>query len=300
MNIEHIRLFVRIAALFNISLAGKELGLSPAVSSAHMNKLESDLGVRLVHRTTRRVSLTEEGEAFLPHAIELLEQYEAARASVGSGTVSPRGKLRVAAPASFGRLHLIPALNNFLREFPQLQVDMHLSDSVMNMVEGGFDIAIRDASLQDSTLVARKLAPVTRILCASPEYLLEHGEPQAPEDLSNHHCVSLMGLETWSFETENGPINIKTNNRLRTDSGESARDAAVSGLGITVSSTWCCYQQLRSGELVQVLSDYPLNSNTAIWAVYPSSRLLAPKVRVFIDYFADCFGDSPYWEQTPD
>lgn len=297
MNIEHIRLFVRIAALNNISLAGKELGLSPAVSSTHMNKLEEHLGVRLIHRTTRRVSLTEEGEAFLPHALDLLESVESARASVGVGSVSPQGKLRVAASASFGRLHLLPALDDFLRRYPDLRVDMHLSDRVVDMVEGGFDIAIRDASLQDSSLIARKLAPVNRILCASPNYLSQYGEPLTPDDLMNHYCVNLIGLDTWVFDTPGGPKSIKTNSRFRTDNGEAARDACAKGLGITISSTWCCSQQVQSGELVQILRDYPLVSNTAIWAVYPSSRLLAPKVRAFIDYFADCFGDSPYWER---
>lgn len=296
MKIEHIKLFARIAVLNNISLAGKEFGLSPAVSSAHMSKLEEELGVRLIHRTTRRVSLTEEGTAFLPHALNLLENFETARASVGAGNVSPQGKLRVAASASFGRMHLLPALGDFLLRYPELQVDMHLSDSVMDMVEGGFDIAIRDASLQDSTLIARKLAPVHRILCASPDYLSRHGEPLTPDDLMNHHCINLIGLETWMFESPDGPKSIKTNNRFRTDNGEAARDACANGIGITLSSTWCCYQQIRRGELVQVLKDYPLVSNTAIWAIYPSSRLLAPKVRAFIDYFSDCFSDSPNWE----
>lgn len=296
MNIEHLRLFLRIAALHNISLAGKELGLSPAVSSAHINKLEDDLGVRLIHRTTRRVSLTEEGEAFLPHAASVLESVESARSSVGSGTVSPQGKLRVAASASFARMHLIPALDTFLEKYPKLLVDMHLSDSVMDMVEGGFDIAIRDAELQDSTLIARKLSPVSRILCASPEYIEKHGEPESPKDLTRLPCINLFGMESWSFETADGPKTFKTNNRLRTDNGEAARDAALSGIGITQSSTWCCYEHIQRGELVQVLKNYPLMSNTAIWAVYPSSRLLAPKVRAFIDYFAECFGDDPYWE----
>jgi DNA-binding transcriptional LysR family regulator len=297
MNIEHIKLFVRIAALNNISLAGKELGLSPAVSSVHMNKLEKDLGVRLIHRTTRRVSLTEDGEAFLPHAVDLLESFQTARASVGAGSVSPQGKLRVAAPASFGRMHLMPALSGFLQRYPELRVDMHLSDHVMDMVEGGFDIAIRDASLQDSSLIARKLAPVHRVLCASPDYLSRNGEPLKPEDLLDHQCINLIGLETWVFETPEGPKSIKTNNRFRTDNGEAARDACSNGIGITISSTWCCYQQLQSGELVEVMKDYPLVSNTAIWAVYPSSRLLAPKVRAFIDYLAGCFTQTPYWEE---
>lgn len=297
MNIEHLRLFVRIAATHNISLAGKELGLSPAVSSSHINKLEDGLGIRLLHRTTRKVSLTEEGQAFLPHAQDVLDSIETAQASLGVGSVSPQGKLRVAASASFGRMHLLPALNGFLKRYPELMVDLHLSDSVVDMVEGGFDIAIRDAKLNDSTLIARKLSPVTRMLCASPSYLTEYGEPQSPDDLLNHNCINLIGIDTWVLNTPTGPKSIKTKNRLRTDNGEAARDAAIQGLGITLCSSWCCYQQLERGELVQILKDYPLVSETAIWAVYPSSRLLAPKVRLFIDYLSENFGDSPYWDE---
>lgn len=297
MNIEHLRLFVRIASTHNISLAGKELGLSPAVSSSHINKLEDGLGIRLLHRTTRKVSLTEEGQAFLPHVQDVLDSIETAQASLGVGSVSPQGKLRVAASASFGRMHLLPALNGFLKRYPELMVDLHLSDSVVDMVEGGFDIAIRDAKLNDSTLIARKLSPVTRMLCASPSYLTEYGEPQSPDDLLNHNCINLIGIDTWVLNTPTGPKSIKTKNRLRTDNGEAARDAATQGLGITLCSSWCCYQQLERGELVQILKDYPLVSETAIWAVYPSSRLLAPKVRLFIDYLSENFGDSPYWDE---
>lgn len=298
MNTEYLRLFTRIAATKNMSLAGRELGLSPAVTSAHMNRLEEDLGARLLHRTTRKVSLTEEGEAFLPHAMNLLESADAALASVGTGHVSPQGRLRVAASATFGRMHLLPALDGFLQRYPELQVDLHLSDRIMDMVEGGFDVAVRDASLQDSTFIARRLAPVNRIVCASPDYLEKFGEPRTPAELTDHQCVNILGLETWSFSTPDGPISIKTNNRMRTDDGEAARDACVQGLGITFCSTWCCYQQLQRGELVQILEEYPLITNTAIWAVYPSSRLLAPKVRVFIDYFVEKFGNSPYWEKS--
>lgn len=296
MNIEHLKLFVRIAATNNISLAGKELDLSPAVASAHINKLEEGLGVRLIHRTTRRVSLTEEGVALLPHAMEVLEHVEQARASVGAGRLMPQGKLRITAPASFGRLHLLPALDEFLKRYPDLVVDLHLSDSIIDMVEGGYDISIRDAALNDSSLIARKLANVSRIICASPDYLAEHGTPKTPQDLAQHQCVNFMGLETWAFQVDGKEVSVKTNNRLRTDNGEAARDAAVKGVGITLSSTWCCYEHVRRGELVRVLSDFPLVSGTSIWAVYPSSRLLAPKVRAFIDYFAALFAGKPYWE----
>ena len=297
MNIEHLKLFVRLATTHNISMAGQELGLSPAVSSAHINKLEEGLGVRLVHRTTRKVSLTEEGQAFLPHAEEVLASVEAARASVGAGSALPVGTLRVTAPASFGRLHLIPALKGFMARYPDLTVDFRFSDTIVDMVEGGFDVAIRDAELQDSTLIARKLAPDNRIICASPQYLEVHGEPQTPHDLREHQCVNLAGLTTWVFDSKDGSISVKTKGSFRTDNGDAMRDACTDGLGIAINSTWSAYQQLERGELVQILKDYPLVSDTAIWAVYPSSRLLAPKVRAFIDYLNEYYGSPPYWDK---
>ncbi|NOH78376.1 LysR family transcriptional regulator [Vibrio sp. RE86] len=297
MNIEHLRLFVRIAATHNISQAGQELGLSPAVSSSHINKLESALGVRLIHRTTRKVSLTEEGLAFLPHAEEVLASIEAARSAVGVGSSSPSGTLRITAPASFGRMHLIPALTGFLELYPDLNVDCRLSDTIVDMVEGGFDVAIRNAELKDSGLVARKLAPDNRIICASPEYLAKHGEPKTPQDLAEHHIINLSGIDHWAFDTPSGVVNIKTKCRVKVDNGEAIRDACVSGLGLTISSTWCAYKHIQRGELIPVLSEFPLHSDTAIWAVYPSSRLIAPKVRAFIDYFADYFGSPTYWDQ---
>jgi DNA-binding transcriptional LysR family regulator len=297
MNIEHLKLFVRLAATNNISLAGKELGLSPAVASSHVNKLEEALGVRLVHRTTRKVSLTEDGVAFLPHAEEVLASVVAARAAVGSGDASPKGTLRVTASSSFGRMHVVPALKGFLSRYPDLSIDLRLTDTIVDLVEGGFDIAIRNADLKDSSLIARKLAPDKRIVCASPEYLETFGIPDSPHDLRNHQCINLIGLETLVFDTPDGHLSIKTRGILQTDHGEAVRDACAAGIGIAMSSTWNVYKHLQQRTLVRVLQDFPLVSETAIWAVYPSSRLLAPKVRVFIDYFAECYGSPPYWDE---
>jgi len=297
MNIEHLKLFCRIAITHNMSAAGQELGLSPAVASAHINKLEDTLGVRLIHRTTRKVSLTEEGLAFLPHAEDVLASVEAARSSVGAGSLLPQGTLRIAAPASFGRMHLLPALTGFLSQFPDLNVDLKLSDTIVDLVEGGFDIAIRNSQLKDSSLVARRLAPDKRILCASPSYLARYGRPNTPNDLKSHQCITLFGMETWVFKLENNELNVNARGNFRTDNGEALRDACVNGLGITINSKWSAYKQLQQGQLVEILADYPLVSDTAIWAVYPSSRQLAPKVRAFIDYFSQYFGDAPYWDR---
>lgn len=193
-------------------------------------------------------------------------------------------------------MHIVPNLAGFLALYPKLKVDLRLSDTIIDMVEGGYDIAVRNAALNDSSLVARKLARDKRIVCASPDYIAKHDKPNNPTELINHQCINLIGLEHWSFKTPQGTQTIKNNYQLRADNGEAVRDACVAGIGITICSTWCGYKQLQTGELVQVLDDYPLESDTAIWAVYPSSRLLAPKVRAFIDYFVDCFGDRPYWE----
>ena len=297
MNIEHLKLFVRVASTKNISKAGNELGLSPAVSSTYLNKLEDALGVTLIHRTTRKISLTEEGQVFLPHAEEALASIETARASVGVGSMTPQGTLRVTAPASFGRMHIIPAMKQFTQSYPELNVDLRLSDGIIDMVEGGFDIAIRNASLNDSNLVARKLSDDKRIICASPEYISKYGAPEHPDDLLNHLCINLIGIDAWVFQTPQGQKKIKPPGSIRVDNGEAIRDLGADGAGVTICSKWCAYKELQKGELIEILQDYPLVSDTALWAVYPNSRLLALKVRAFIDYLVHYYGPLPYWEQ---
>ncbi|WP_394220923.1 LysR family transcriptional regulator [Alteromonas gracilis] len=295
MNIEHLKLFVRVANTSNISLAGRELNISPAVASAHIGKLEETLGVRLIHRTTRKVSLTDDGKLFLPHALEVLDSVETAQAAVGSGAQTPQGTLRVTAPASFGRMHLVPAIKEFLEKYPKLTIDFRFSDSILDVVEGGFDVAIRDAELKDSNLHAKKLADDKRIIVASKHYIEKYGEPETPADLKKHKIVSLTGLEVWDFKTSHGISSMKTPHFLRMDNGEAVRDACIEGCGITLTATWCSYRHLERGELVQILKEFPLAAECALWAVYPSNRLLAPKVRAFIDFLAERFSGTPYW-----
>jgi DNA-binding transcriptional LysR family regulator len=214
---------------------------------------------------------------------------------VGSGAQTPQGTLRVTAPASFGRMHLVPAINEFLTQFPDLNIDFRFSDSILDVVEGGFDVAIRDAELKDSNLHAKKLADDKRIIVASKAYIEKYGHPQTPQELKNHKVVSLTGLEVWDFKTSSGTTSIKTPNFLRMDNGEAVRDACVQGCGITLTATWCSYTHLEKGDLIQILEDYPLATDCALWAVYPSNRLLAPKVRVFIDFLAQRFsGFAPF------
>ncbi|MFC1520132.1 LysR family transcriptional regulator [Pseudomonadota bacterium] len=298
MNIEHLRLFVRIASTHNIGQAGKELGLSAPVASMHINRLEESIGARLIHRTTRKVSLTEEGETLLPYAEEIISSVDVALATVGTGKDCPKGTLRITAPASFGRIHLMPALKGFLEQYPDLSVDIQLTDSMVDLVEGGFDVAIRNANLKDSTLIAKKLATDKRIMVASPDYIATHGKPNHPSELKNHLCINQAGLESWVFDTLEGVQHVKVKGKIKVDHGEAVRDAAMDGMGIAMCATWIAYQQLRDGRLVEVLEDYTLIDNSEVWAVYPSSRLLAPKVRAFLDYFSEYYGTPPYWDSV--
>lgn len=299
MDFSDLTLFVRIARLGTISAAARDLDITPAAASARLASFEKGLGVRLLHRTTRRATLTEDGNALLPHAEHLLDAADTARAVLGRVQVSPRGVLRVAAPSSFARLHLVPALPAFMARYPDLRLDMRISDSVVDLVEGAFDVAVRYADLADSSFVARRLAPDRRVLVASPAYLAQHGEPASPDDLDRHACLVVGTLDLWTFRDTHGNVMVKrVTPTLRINDGTAVRDAAASGLGVALMATWVAADALRSGALVPVLRDYPLVSTQTLWAIYPSARELAPKVRAFIDFLVAQFGAEPPWDRN--
>lgn len=297
MNIEYLKLFVRVAHLTNITKAGAEFGLSSTVASTHLNKLEESLNVRLLHRTTRKVSLTEEGSAFLPHAQEILAAIDYATSTLGGSTPTPKGTLRITAPSSFGRFHLMPFIDRFMESNPELDVELHLSDSMVDLIEGGFDLAVRNAELKDSSLIAKKLATDQRIIVASPNYIKKYGLPETPVELKNHQCINLFGNTQWVFKSDNGNIQVKTSGAFKTNDGEAVLDACIKGMGVVMTANWMAYKALKRGDVVRVLSDYPLVSDAAVWAVYPTTKLLAPKVRAFIDFFAEQYSNPPYWDK---
>ena len=298
MDIDDLSLVVRIARLGSISAAARDLGITPAAASARLAALERSLGARLLHRTTRMATLTEDGRAFLPHAEQVIDAAAAAQAALGGGQISPRGTLRIAAPASFARMHIVPGLPEFMSRYPDLRPDMRISDSVVDLVEGAFDVAVRYADLQDSSFVARRIAPDRRVLVASPDYLDRCGHPATPDDLDAHACLVVGTLDLWTFTDPNGEtITKRVTPTLRINDGGAVRDAACAGLGIALMATWCADDELRAKTLVPVLSAYPLVSTQTLWVLYPSSRELAPKVRVFIDWLVERFGPEPYWDQ---
>jgi DNA-binding transcriptional LysR family regulator len=297
MNFNDLALFVRVARLGSISAAARDLNTSPAAASARLAAFEKRLGARLVHRTTRQATLTEDGVAFLPHAEHLLDAAAAAQAALGREQVAPRGTLRVAAPASFGRMHIVPTLPDFVARYPEIVLDLRLSDSVVDLVEGAFDVAVRNAELADSSFVGRKLAPDRRLVVASPGYIEEHGHPEHPDDVARHACLALGAQDQWTLAGFDGkPVPVRTQPVLRINDGEALRDAACAGLGIALESTWCAGDALRRGALVPAMPSHRVVSQHALWALYPSSRELAPKVRAFIDWLVGRFGPEPYWD----
>jgi len=300
LDLLDVALFVRAALLANVSAAGREFGLSAAVASARLAQLERLLGARLLHRTTRRISLTQDGEIFMTRAQTLLDAAAAARASVGRAQTEPQGRLRVSMPSSFGRQHVSPAIPEFLRRYPGVSVDLRLSDHIVDLVDAGVDLAIRLGALKDSTLVAKRLAANRRVICCAPAYLAERGVPHHPAELAQHECMILSDQHTWAFETPAGRLDVRVGGRLATDNGEVIRDALLAGFGVALKSTWDVAPYLRSGELVTILDSYPLAETVAIWAVYPSRAFVPPKTLALLDFLAAHFGDPPYWDVAPD
>lgn len=291
------------AEMLNISAAGRQLGLAPAVASARLAKLETLLGADLLHRSTRRVSLSLEGEAFLPYAREILAQEDAALAALGHGSAEITGTLRFAASSTFVQLYITPLLPSFLAQYPGISLELKLSDTQIDLIDGGFDLALRNYAAKDSSLIGRKIADDTRILCASPEYLKKQGTPREPRDLDSHQLIvfsstaSRQLISTTGAEADSCTFPPpKSSARVSCDDGTSMRLAAKSGLGVCMSSVWNVSKELKEGSLVRVLPDYEVNDGSAIWLVYPKSNVLTAKVRVFVDFLLEQIGTPPVWE----
>jgi DNA-binding transcriptional LysR family regulator len=262
--------------------------------------LESRLGVRLINRTTRSLHLTDEGSTYYESCSRVLAEIEQANASVSAGRQEPQGTLRVALPAAFGNQYVAPLVPQFAALYPAVQLALSLSDRTVNLVEDGFDLAIRIAALEDSSLAARKLAPNRRVVCASPEYLRRHGAPTSPEELSQHNCLLASDFgSTWEYKDPAGkPGSVRVSGRYICDNWEVLREWALSGLGIALKSTWDVRRHLSSGALVSLLPGYSFDSDVAIYAVYPHRRHLPAKTRAFIDFLASSFGPEPFWDRV--
>ncbi|MGE0765917.1 MAG: LysR family transcriptional regulator [Hyphomicrobiaceae bacterium] len=300
--ITDLEIFARVARTGNMSAAGREMGLSPAVVSKRVSLLEEKLNVRLFQRTTRQLTLTETGEGYFRRVVDILNLIEEAENFVNRRNTTPRGLLKVAAPTSFSRLHIAPFLPDFLAKFPEIELEFHLTDNFVDIIREGFDLAIRIGELQDSSLVQRKLAADTRVICASPRYVekAEHGALTELADLDFHNCLSAGAQDYWRLEGPDGQHQLRVKGNIRSNSFEFMREALLSGLGLGLRSTWDVGPELKSGALQVVLPEYRGSSNVAIYAVYPCRDFMPEKMNVFIEYLADLYGPEPYWNEGLD
>ncbi|WP_298835821.1 LysR family transcriptional regulator [uncultured Roseobacter sp.] len=301
MDTQSLRLFVLATETLNISAAGRTLGMAPAVASARLAKLENLLGAELLHRSTRKVSVSLEGQDFLPYARELIAQEEAALAAFGKGTAEVSGTLRFAAPSTFAQLYIAPLLPAFMDTCPDLTLDLHLSDAQFDLIEGSYDLALRNSVLEDSSLTARKLADDNRILCAAPEYLDKYGTPTTPDDLLAHRLVAFRDPEPRELVSVDGTKAAfaprKAAQRLIVNDGLTQARVTREGAGISINSLWAVHRELKEGSLVRVLPDYTLAENPALWLIYPKSNVVSAKVRVFMDFLIRNIGKTAAWSE---
>lgn len=294
--------FAKVAETKSFTAAAQALELSKSAVSKQVARLEDRLGARLINRTTRRLSLTAAGSAFYERCARVVAEAEEAELAVTRLQAEPRGILKVNAPMSFGVLHLSSAVPDFLGAYPELTVDLTLNDRFVDLVEEGFDVAVRIARLTDSGLIARRLAPSRRIVCASPEYFAQNGVPEAPQDLLGHNCLLYTYTQPgdeWRYGDGRDQRSIKVAGNLRANNGELLRAAALAGRGIAMLPTFMVGDDVRAGRLLHVLPQFD-DDTASVYAVYPHARHLSTKVRVFVDFLASRLGARPYWDQDLD
>ena len=295
-----LRAFVAVVNAGSFARAAERLGLSRAMVSKHVQLLEDRLGARLLQRTTRRLSLTEAGRGFHGRAERLLADLDEAEAAVASESTAPRGTLRISAPVSFGAGWVAPALARFLAAHEGLAADLVLNDRVVDLVEEGFDLAIRIGRLPDSSLIARRLAPCRVTLVAAPAYLAARERPRAPADLAGHNCLGYAYQstgDTWRFVPSGGgaAVAVRVRGSLDANNGEALAAAAREGIGIALLPTFLVGEDIRRGRLTCLLDGWEPET-LGVHAIYPQSRHLSAKVRGFVDFLAARFGPAPPWD----
>lgn len=294
-KLQAMRVFRRVAELGSFTTAADDLGLTPATVSKQIAFLEADLGVRLIHRTTRRMHLSDIGQQYVERVRHLLEALDETEHLVRGLDVQPKGRLRINAPMSFGLTHLNKAIDAFLAAYPELEIDLQLNDSVVDLVEQGVDMAIRiRQQLDDSSLTARELCQVDRTLCAAPGYLAEAGEPRQPADLAQHNCL-IYSLSSAPDQWSLGKQTVSVRGNFQVNSSLAIKQQLMNGAGIALIPNFLVYEELRSGQLCSLLPDYPPTGHS-VYAVFPPGRHKPHKVRCFLDHLVTWFESPPYWE----
>lgn len=285
--------FVSVADRLSFADAANDTGQTASTISRKISRLENQLGTRLFDRTTRRVSLTEAGRLYLDHCRTALDSLSAGDAMIESLSAAPSGILRISMPVALGRLHLVGAIRDFMRDYPDIEVDAHFSDDFVDVIEGGYDLVVRTGALSDSSLVARKVALNRRLIVASPSYVAENGVPRTPKDLAQHECLVFERYASsgyvWRLTRGDDALSVRVGGRFRSDNSEAIFDAVMNGFGIGVVAAYICHQQLKRGELVEILPDWQLNPTAGIYIAFANSKHVPPKVRAFSDFMARYF-----------
>jgi DNA-binding transcriptional LysR family regulator len=294
-----MRVFTAVVDAGNFAKAADKLDLSRGMTSRYVAQIEAHLGVRLLNRTTRRLSLTEIGNDYYQRATQVLALVDEAGHAAAHEAATPSGTLRINTSVAFGARHLGGAISAYLQRYPDVRADVTLNDRVVDLVEEGFDLAIRIARSVDPGLVARRITRARTVACASPAYIRKHGMPKSPSDLARHNCLTYAyaGLQNeWHFARGKREETVKVAGNLHGNNGDILCRAAADGLGVTVQPTFLVYELLQARKLVRVVEGWEADELT-VFAVYPSRRFLPPKVRSFIDFIVAHFGDKPYWDR---
>jgi len=287
---EGVNEFVAVAETESFTRAASRLGVSTAQVSRQVSSLEARLSTRLFYRTTRRVSTTEAGQVYYQHCRQVLDALEQAERSITNMQLVPRGRLRLTAPVTYGEKSIAPLVNDFVVRFPELDVEMNLTNQTLDLVAEGYDLAVRLGRLEDSSLMARRLASRTLYVCASPAYLSANGTPHSLSELADHNCLQ-GNLDYWRFQEAGNPRNVRVSGNIRCDSGRALLDAALKGIGIVQLPDYYVQPALDSKALIPLLTHYQ-EDDDGIWAVYPHNRHLSPKVRMLLDFFAESLGSA--------
>lgn len=295
---EDYELFAAVVEAGSLSAAGRRLRLSPAMVSKRLVRLEQRLGAQLIRRTTRRLTLTDVGEAFHERVLAILAATREAEALVAGRANTPSGRLRVSAPTSFGRLHLAPHLHAFLEAHPLVRLDIDLTDTYVDLLAERIDVAVRIAAPPEDARCWHRLAANRRVLCAAPAYLARHGEPQRLDALRAHRVLAAVGQFPWRLVGPAGPCTFEGESHVRTNSSEVVRELAIGGDGIALRSTWDVADDLRARRLVRVLRDYEGASNVGVYAVRAPSDLVPPTVRAFVEFLERLYAPVPPWERS--
>lgn len=289
--------FVSAVEHGGFSAAARELGLTPSALSKLVTRLEDRLGARLLQRTTRRLQLTPEGEAFFTRSQKILAAIDEAESEVTEANVTPRGTLRLHSGSAFGMHQLAPAIPRFLARYPDVRMDITISDQPLGTMEEGVDLAIRIGALDESSMVARRICNMQRVICASPAYLARCGRPQTPDDLQKHNCLwitSLPALRRWPFDTDDGIRVVNVGGNVAANNAETVLQLAMAGVGITRLTDIIVGEAISRGDLVPILTDWHHAEPVPLYATYPSGRHLSPKVRAMVDFLVEEFGSAPW------